>query len=145
MLGIKHPLKSAQNEQPARAGPSTLSDASDTDEPLAKRRKTQLAKVSTSRLQPATAAPSRPFVHQTPQSRGKTVVDKGKGKAVDNDENNDDSDQDASSDDESEGSGDDWIPENDKQGAIEICEDVNGEREAERKQVDKAEVSLNSE
>ena len=62
-----------------------------------------------------------------------------------NDENNDDSDQDASSDDESEGSGDDWIPENDQQEAIEIGEDVNGEREAERKQVDKAEVSLNSE
>ena len=144
MVGIKRPLKTAQNEQPARAGPSTLSDTSDTDEPLAKRHKTQPAEASTSRLRPVTSAPSRAFVHQTPQSRGKTVVDKGKGKAVASDEHNDDSDQDASNDDESEGSGDDWIPENDKQGAIEICEDVNGEREAERKQVDKAEVSLNS-
>ena len=124
-----------------------MSDTSDTDQPLAKRRKTQPAEASTSRLRPVTSAPSRASVHQPPQSRGKAVVDKGKGKAVANDEHNDDSDQDASSDDESGGSGDDWIPENDKQGAIEIGEDENGEREAERKQVDKdkAEISSKSE
>ena len=142
---MKLALKSAQDEQPAPAGPSALRDAS--GRPLAKRRKIQPAEASTSRLRPVTSAPSRAFVHQTPQSRGKTVVDKGKGKAVASDEHNDDSDQDASNDDESEGSGDDWIPENDKQGEIETCEDVNGEREAERKQVDKdkAEISSKSE
>ena len=86
MVGIKRPLKTAQNEQPARAGPSTLSDTSDTDEPLAKRHKTQLAEASTSRLRPVTSAPSRASVHQPPHKKSKRIVDKGKGKAVDNDE-----------------------------------------------------------
>ena len=83
---MKHPLDSAENEQPAPARPSALPDASDTGEPLAKRRKTQPAEASTSRLQPVTAAPSRASVHQPPHNKSKRIVDKGKGKAVDNDE-----------------------------------------------------------
>ena len=87
---MKHPLDSVENEQPAPAGPSALPDASDTGEPLAKRRKTQPAEASTSRLQPVTAAPSRASVHQPPRNKSKRAVGKGKGKgkgkAVANDE-----------------------------------------------------------
>ena len=81
---MKLALKSAQDEQPAPAGPSALRDAS--GKPLAKRRKIQPAEASTSRLRPATAAPSCASVHQPPHKKSKRIVDKGKGKAVDNDE-----------------------------------------------------------
>ena len=77
---MKLALKSAQDEQPAPAGPSALRDAS--GKPLAKRRKIQPAEASTSRLRPATAAPSCASVHQPPHKKSKRIVDKGKGKAL---------------------------------------------------------------
>ena len=77
-------MKLPQDEQPVPAGPSVLHDAS--GEPLAKRRKTQPAEPSTSRLRPVTAARSRACVHQPPRNKSKSIVDKGKGKAVYNDE-----------------------------------------------------------